>query len=82
MSFHKFHMIKMPLFTLYNFNKLNTKKYEVKLSRIRIGHTRLTHGHLMTRNINATEQKNPNSTLKSRETLVLDEPITHQSYLK
>ena len=33
-------------------------------------------------NINATEQKNPNSTLKSRETLVLDEPITRRCYLK
>ena len=28
----------------------NCRQYEVKLNRIRIGQTRLTHGHLMSRN--------------------------------
>ena len=33
-------------------------------------------------NINTTEQQNPNSSLKSKETLVLDKPITYHHYLK
>ena len=33
-------------------------------------------------NINTTDQQNPNSTLKSWETLVVDKPITYHRYLK
>ena len=33
-------------------------------------------------NVNTTKQQNPNRTLKSWETLVLNKPITYHRYLK
>ena len=45
----KLHYIK-PRIEEWESAHNRNRQYEVKLSRIRIGHTRLTHGHLMTRN--------------------------------
>ena len=45
MIFHKLHYIE-EWESAHN----SCRQYEVKLSRIPIGHTRLTHGHLMLRN--------------------------------
>ena len=45
----KLHYIK-PRIEEWESAHNSNRQYEVKLSRIRIGHTRLTHGHLMTRN--------------------------------
>ena len=48
-STSKLHYIK-PRIEEWESAHNSNRKYEVKLSRIHIGHTRLTHGHLMTRN--------------------------------
>ena len=47
--------------------------YEVKLNRLHIGHTRLTHGHLILRNDQQSECKKPeidNKTLLLAKTLI------------
>ena len=48
-STSKLHYIK-PRIEEWESAYKSCRKYEVQLSRIRIGHTRLTHGHLMSRN--------------------------------
>ena len=45
----RLHYIKPRIIEWESANN-NCKYYEVKLKKIHIGHTRLTHGHLMSRN--------------------------------